>query len=362
MFATETIQEAPKILLHDHLDGGLRPSTIIELAEQTGNKELPTYDKDELANWMISTANRRNLELYLEAFTHTISVMQTRAALYRVAAECAEDLALDGVIYAEIRFAPELHLMGGLKVAEVIESVLAGLEAGSEGKDININVLVSAIRSQKRSKEMMEFALRFREKGVVGFDIAGPEIGYPPVDHLGAFNLALENDFPLTIHAGEVGGSEYIEQAINQCGASRIGHGLGLRDDISVSADENLKVSALASAIRERKVALEMCPTSNMHIGAVQSIDEHPIGLFLDFGFCVTINTDNRLMSGTSLTEEIKKCGLSFGWDWDTIHTLMKNALSSSFSSPDLREDLNSKLVEWYLNRSTNEGNDYASY
>ena len=347
----ETIREAPKILLHDHLDGGLRPSTIIELAKKAGNKKLPTYNEHELSNWMIETANRNDLKLYLEAFTHTISAMQTKEAIYRVAAECAEDIAEDGVIYAEIRFAPELHLDDGLRVTEVIESVLSGFRDGSRESDTTINVLICAIRSNSRSKEMVEFALQFRTRGVVGFDIAGPEIGYPPTNHLAAFNLALENNFPVTIHAGEVGGSEYIEEAINQCGAARIGHGLGIRDDLSVDMKGDHTMSDLALLIRDRQIALEMCPTSNMHIGVVDSISEHPINTLLNYGFCTTINTDNRLMSRTSLTEEIQKCGLSFGWDLDTLHTLMENALFSSFTSEEQKEDLNARLSEWYSPR-----------
>ena len=352
MFTIETVRTAPKILLHDHLDGGLRPATIIALAKKAGNKELPTYDEHELSNWMIETANRNDLKLYLEAFTHTISVMQTKEAIYQVAAECAEDLAEDGVIYAEIRFAPELHLDNGLKVAEVIESVLSGFRDGSRESDITINVLICAIRSNSRSKEMMEFALEFRRMGVVGFDIAGPEIGYPPTNHLAAFKLALENNFPFTIHAGEVGGSKYIGEAVNQCGAARIGHGLGIRDDLSIDENGDLNMSDLALLIRDRQIALEMCPTSNIHIGVVDSISEHPINALLNYGFCTTINTDNRLMSRTSLTEEIQKCGLSFGWDLDTLHTLMGNAVFASFTPEEHKEDLNMRLSEWHLRYS----------
>ena len=225
MLSPETIRTAPKVLLHDHLDGGLRPSTIIELAKDLGVTTLPTYNATELGNWMTATADRKDLELYLEAFSHTLSVMQTQDSLYRVAAECAEDLADDGIIYAEVRFAPELHLANGLTVTQVIESVLDGFKSGSEGRGIIVNTLICAIRSRTRSKEMMEHALHFRSKGVVGFDIAGPEIGYPPSDHFTAFLLAVDSNFPVTIHAGEVGGVDYIREAVKACGASRIGHG-----------------------------------------------------------------------------------------------------------------------------------------
>ena len=359
MLTQEIVQSAPKVLLHDHLDGGLRPSTIIALAKDLGVKSLPSYNEIDLSNWMTATANRKSLELYLEAFTHTISVMQTRAGLHRVAAECAEDLAKDGIIYAEVRFAPELHLTEGLTVPEVIESVLSGFKSGSEGAGITVNALISAIRSKTRSKEMMEYALRFRSAGVVGFDIAGPEIGYPPSDHIDAFRLAIEKDFPLTIHAGEVGGSEYIQEAVQECGASRIGHGIGLRHEIPGGRAAENRGSALASLIHERQVTLEMCPSSNVHIGAVSSFEEHPIDRFLELGYCVTINTDNRLMSRTSLSKEIQECERAFGWNLNSVHTLMKNALSSSFISSELKQGLNSHLSSWYLDPDHSNGDSF---
>jgi adenosine deaminase len=357
MFDIKTLRSAPKVLLHDHLDGGLRPATIIDIARKTGYRELPTYVERELASWMMTTASRGNLELYLEAFTHTLSVMQTRESLFRVAAECAEDLASDGIIYAEIRFAPELHLRDGLTTDMVLDSVLTGIAAGSEGTNIRIQLLVCAIRSHARSKEMVELALRFRNKGVVGFDIAGPEIGHPPIDHQEAFNLAMDNNLPITIHAGEVGGSEYVGQAITKCGASRIGHGLGLRDDIFKNSDGEHQMRGLASLILEQKIPLEMCPTSNVHIGTVSSIDEHPIDAFLRLGFCTTINTDNRLMSQTNLSKEIEMCGLAFGWHWDQFHTLMRNAANSSFLPSDQKLEIVSILSQWYSNQPVNEGN-----
>ena len=348
MLSPETIQTAPKILLHDHLDGGLRPSTIVQLAKDSEIKSLPTYNANELGDWMTATADRKDLELYLEAFAHTLSVMQTQDALYRVAAECAEDLADDGIIYAEVRFAPELHLANGLTVTQVIESVLEGFKSGSEGRGIIVNALICAIRSNSRSKEMIEFALEFRSKGVVGFDIAGPEIGYPPSDHLTAFLLAVDSNFPVTIHAGEVGGVDYIREAVKACGASRIGHGLGLQYEIPSNEDAGLGESELVSLFLDEQIALELCPSSNLHIGAVDSFSEHPISRFIDLGLCATINTDNRLMSNTSLSKELQICSETFGWEITTVHTLMRNALSRSFISSELKDDLNSVLSNWY--------------
>jgi|TARA_A100001037_G_scaffold41165_2_gene32266 adenosine deaminase len=348
MLSPETIRTAPKVLLHDHLDGGLRPSTIIELAKDLGVTTLPTYNVTELGNWMTATADRKDLELYLEAFSHTLSVMQTEDGLYRVAAECAEDLANDGIIYAEVRFAPELHLSEGLTVPRVIERVLEGFRSGSEGKGIIVNTLICAIRSRTRSKEMMEHALHFRSRGVVGFDIAGPEIGYPPSAHIEAFKLAIDSDFPVTIHAGEVGGVDYIREAVKDCGASRIGHGLGLQEEISSTEAIAIGESELLSFFLDKQIALELCPTSNLHIGAIDSFSEHPISRFIDLGLCATINTDNRLMSNTSLSKELQICSETFGWEITTVHTLMRNALSRSFISSELKEDLNSVLSNWY--------------
>ena len=357
MLSPEIIQTAPKILLHDHLDGGLRPSTIIELAKDLGVTTLPTYNANELGDWMTATADRKDLELYLEAFAHTLSVMQTQDSLYRVAAECAEDLADDGIIYAEVRFAPELHLANGLTVTQVIESVLDGFKSGSEGRGIIVNTLICAIRSRTRSKEMMEHALHFRSRGVVGFDIAGPEIGYPPSGHIEAFNLAIAADFPVTIHAGEVGGVDYIREAVEDCGASRVGHGIGLQEEVSSDEDSRIEKGKLLSFFLDQQIALELCPSSNLHIGAVDSLSEHPISRFIDLGLCATVNTDNRLMSNTSLSKELLICSETFGWDITTVYTLMRNALSSSFISSQLKEDLSSVLSNWYLLNSQTKGN-----
>src|SRR3954447_8934599 len=211
MLDPQVLRRAPKVLLHDHLDGGLRPRTVIELAREQGYDGLPSYDVDELASWFTAGADRKNLELYLEGFAHTVAVMQDRDALVRVAAECARDLAADGVVYAEVRFAPELHVEEGLSLDDVVQAVLAGFREGSvesaaDGRPIVVRALLTAMRTAARSREIAELSVRYRDEGVVGFDIAGAEAGYPPTRHLDAFQLVQRENFRFTIHAGEAFG------------------------------------------------------------------------------------------------------------------------------------------------------------
>ena len=327
----EVIRRAPKVLLHDHLDGGLRPATIIELATESGYDDLPTSDVDELARWFTEGANQRDLVLYLDTFRHTVAVMQTPNALARVARECAEDLAADGVVYAEVRFAPELHLENRLSLDEVVEAVLGGFRVGSRDTGITIGVLCTAMRTAARSTEIAELALRHRDNGVVGFDIAGAEAGYPPTRHLDAFQLIHRENGHITIHAGEAFGLESIWEAVQFCNAERLGHGVRIVDDIDVDADGNAALGRLANFVRDRRIPLEMCPWSNVHTGAAQSIETHPIKLLHDLKFRVTVNTDNRLMSGTSMTKEFVSLVEAFGWDLDRIEWLTINAMKSSF-------------------------------
>src|SRR6202050_1166712 len=300
----DQIRQVPKVLLHDHLDGGLRPATIVELARQSGYRGLPTYDAAELGQWMTSVAERGRLELYLEAFQHTVGVMQTRDALVRVAAECAEDLAADGVAYAEVRFAPELHVTAGLSLDQVVEAVLEGFAAGSAGRGIRVYALLTAMRTAARSLEIAELAVRHRDSGVVGFDIAGAEAGSPPSRHLDAFQYVARENFHNTIHAGEGFGLPSIWKALQWCGAERLGHGVRIIDDIQVPAGGHAVLGRLASYVRDRRTPLEMAPSSNVQTGAAPSIEAHPIGLLRQLSFRVTVNTDNRLMSGVSLTSE----------------------------------------------------------
>ncbi|MEW6582300.1 MAG: adenosine deaminase [Actinomycetota bacterium] len=331
------IRRAPKVLLHDHLDGGLRPATIVDLARDCGYAGLPTTDPGELAQVISRGANRNDLVLYLETFAHTVAVMQTREALERVAAECAEDLAADGVVYAEIRFAPELHRERGLPLDEVVEAVLAGFERGSAGRGLTIRVLCSAMRQRAHGVEIAELALRHRDQGVCGFDIAGPEAGYPPARHLDAFSIVMRENFHITIHAGEAFGLPSIAEALHSCGAERLGHGVRIIDDISTGPDGEPVLGRLAGFVRDRRVPLEMCPSSNVHVGAVPSVAQHPIGLLGKLRFRVTVNTDNRLMSQTTLTDEFLHLQEAFGWTLADVQWATVNAMKSAFLPFDER-------------------------
>jgi adenosine deaminase len=333
----DEIRAVPKVLLHDHLDGGLRPATIIELAGQTGYQGLPSADVAELTRWMSGVAQRGKLELYLEAFQHTVAVMQTREALIRVAAECAEDLAADGVVYAEVRFAPELHAGRGLSLDQVVEAVLEGFRRGSSGRGITVYALLTAMRTAARSLEIAELAVRHRDAGVVGFDIAGAEAGSPPSRHLDAFQYVARENFHITIHAGEGFGLPSIWEALQWCGAERLGHGVRIIDDIQVGPDGTATLGRLASYVRDRRIPLEMCPTSNVQTGAVASLKDHPIGLLRELSFRATVNTDNRLMSGVSLSSEFHVLTEAFGYGWRDIEWLTINAMKSAFAPFDER-------------------------
>jgi adenosine deaminase len=332
----EQIRRAPKVLLHDHLDGGLRPETVVELAADCGH-ELPTTDPGELADWFHRGAYRHDLDLYLETFSHTVGVMQTKDALVRVAAECAQDLADDGVVYAEVRFAPELHLEGGLSLDDVVSAVLEGFRLGSAGRTIAIGTLVTAMRHAANSTDIAELTLRHRDEGVVGFDIAGSEAGNPPTRHLAAFQEIAKANHHITIHAGEAFGLPSIWEAVQICGGERLGHGVRIVDDITVDDDGRAHLGRLAAFVRDRRVPLEMCPTSNVHTGVAPSITEHPIGLLTRLRFRVTVNTDNRLMSNISLSEEFAHLVEVFGYGWDELEWLTLNAMKSAFWPFDQR-------------------------
>ena len=339
--SAETIRRAPKVVLHDHLDGGLRASTVAELAREIGYTGLPTLDPDELAKWFIADAKGSDLVHYLEGFAHTTALMQTREQIERVAAECALDHARDGVVYAEIRFAPELHTAGGLSLAEVVNAVLAGfaigtLEAEREGHTIVVRTIISAMRQAHMSEEIAALAISFRDHGVCGFDIAGPEDGFPPTEHLRAFHLIQRENFHLTVHAGEAFGLPSLWEAVQFCNAERLGHGVRIVDDISLVKD-HYELGRLASYIRDRRIPLEVCPTSNVHTGAALSIALHPIELLRKLRFRVTLNTDNRLMSGITMSSEFEVCAQAFGWTLDDMQWLTLNAAKSAFFQFDLR-------------------------
>jgi adenosine deaminase len=332
----DQIRRAPKVLLHDHLDGGLRPATVVELAAECGHT-LPTTDVGELADWFHRGAYRHDLDLYLETFSHTVGVMQTKDALVRVARECAEDLADDGVVYAEVRFAPELHTEGGLSLDDVVAAVLEGFRLGSAGRPITMGTLLTAMRHTANSNEIAELTLRHRDEGVVGFDIAGSEHGYPPTKHLAAFQTIAKANHHVTIHAGEAFGLPSIWEAVQICGAERLGHGVRVVEDITFDGDGRAHLGRLAAFVRDRRVPLEMCPTSNVHTGVTPSIAEHPIGLLTRLRFRVTVNTDNRLMSDISLSQEFAHLVDSFGYGWDELEWLTLNAMKSAFWPFDKR-------------------------
>ncbi len=321
---------APKALLHDHLDGGLRPATVVELAAEFGYSSLPTSDIDDLARWFNRGAKRNDLVLYLETFAHTVGVMQHADALERVARECAEDLAADGVVYAEVRFAPELNREAGLTLDEVVGAVIKGFEAGSAGTALTIRTILCAMRTAAHSREIAELAVRWRDAGVVGFDIAGAEAGHPPSRHLDAFQYVQRENFHSTIHAGEAFGLPSIWEALQYCGAARLGHGVRIVDDITGESGHE-ELGRLASFVRDRRVPLELCPTSNVNTGVCASIAEHPIGLLRRLRFRVTVNTDNRLMSDTSMSREFAQLTEAFDWGLDDFEWLTINALKSAF-------------------------------
>ena len=333
MSLADLIQRAPKALLHDHLDGGVRPATVIELAQEFGYKDLPTTDVDDLAAWFNRGAKRNDLVLYLETFAHTVGVMQDRDAIERVAYECAQDLAADGVVYAEVRFAPELSTEKGMTLDEVMEAVLDGFRRGSADTDLTIYAIVSAMRTAARSLEIAELAVRFRDAGVVGFDIAGAEAGYPPSRHLDAFQYVNRENFHSTIHAGEAFGLPSIWEAVQFCGAERLGHGVRIVDDIDPGNGlGSEKLGRLATYIRDRRIPLELCPTSNVNTGVVPSIADHPIGMVRRLRVRVTVNTDTRLMSNTSMTKERQKLHDAFDWGLDDFEWLTVNAMKSAFT------------------------------
>jgi adenosine deaminase len=339
--ARELVARAPKVLLHDHLDGGLRPGTIIELAADLGH-ELPAADPASLQSWFQDSAGSGSLERYLATFEHTVAVMQSAANLRRVARECVLDLAEDGVVYAEVRYAPEQHLQGELSLTAVVEAVRDGFVEGQEqarrdGMPIVVRQLLTAMRHQARSREIAELTVAYRNQGVVGFDIAGAEAGYPPTRHLDAFEYLQRENAHFTIHAGEAFGLPSIWQAIQWCGADRLGHGVRIIDDVTVSGDGEPTLGLLASYVRDKRIPMEMCPSSNVQTGAAASVALHPISLLKRLRFRVTVNTDNRLMSGTSMTREMSLLADAFGYGMDDLRWFTINAMKSAFVPFDER-------------------------
>ncbi len=330
----KTLRTLPKVLLHDHLDGGLRPQTVIDLAKDLGYDKLPTDDADELNQWFQRGAKRGSLPLYLEGFAHTCGVMQTEEALERVAYEMIEDMYNDGVVYVETRFAPVFHTEKGLHWEEIVTAVLRGLEKGKQDYGVEYGLIICAMRNMKQSEEMAELAIDFRERGVVGFDLAGEEGGYPPKKHVDAFHYIQRENFNITVHAGEAFGIESIWQAIQWCGAHRIGHATRLIEDIKVSDDDPTEVvsmGTLAQYVLDKRIPLEICLTSNVDTGAVKSVKEHPFGIYHRYRFRVTLNTDDRLMSNTTMTKEFKLAQEAFKLTINDFEKLTLNAMKSAF-------------------------------
>ncbi|WP_028050965.1 adenosine deaminase [Cellulomonas sp. URHD0024] len=343
-----SIPGLPKVLLHDHLDGGLRPQTMVELAAEVGH-QLPAADAEALGSWFYDAASSGTLPLYLETFDHTIAVMQTEEQLRRVARESAIDLAADGVVYAEQRYAPEQHLRNGLTLQQVVDAVQAGFaegvaEAAAEGRSIRIGTLVTAMRHADRWDEIAELTLANRDNGVVGFDIAGAEDGFPPSRHISAFHTLRDASFPATVHAGEAAGYDSLAEAVHLAGAARIGHGVRLVEDISTD-ELGDKLGLLAHWVRDRRIPLELCPSSNLQTGGAPSIAEHPVTRLKRLGFAVTVNTDNRLQSRTSLSRELTLLVEQAGWTLDDLRDVAVTAASHTFLHQDERQSLIENVI-----------------
>ena len=338
-----SIRKLPKVSLHDHLDGGVRPATILELADQIG-LDVPEDTADDLADWIAERSDSGSLVEYLKTFDLTVGVMQTREGLTRVAREFVEDLAADGVIYGEVRWAPEQHLSGGLSLEEAVEAVQDGIEEGEDaaeqaGHDIRVGQLITAMRHTDRSLEIARLAVQWRERGAVGFDIAGPEDGFLPSRHREAFDYLASEFFPVTVHAGEAAGLDSIRSALLDGRALRLGHGVRIAEDLDVvsrAGDEVLvQFGDLARWVRDREIPLELSPSSNLQTGAIstwgEELADHPFDLLYQLGFSVTVNVDNRTMSRTSLTRELALLADAFEYDLDDLEVFQLNAAAGAF-------------------------------
>jgi adenosine deaminase len=326
------IREVPKVLLHDHLDGGLRPKTIIELAKEQRYDKLPTEDPGELAEWFHRGANKGNLVEYLQGFEHTCGVMQSKDSLERIAYEMMEDMKSDGVCYVETRFAPVFHTKNGLYYEDSVNAVLKGLERGKKEFGVGYGLIICGMRNMKNALDFAEVAVNFRNNGVVGFDLAGEEGGFPPKRHIEAFQFIQRANYNITIHAGEAFGKESIWQAIQWCGAHRIGHATHLMEDLNYDKDGNVvSFGELAQYILDKRIPLEICLLSNVHTGAVDKIENHPFGILFREKFRVTINTDDRLMSDTTMTNEFLLAIEHFNLTLDDVEKITINAMKSAF-------------------------------
>jgi adenosine deaminase len=353
------IRKLPKVSLHDHLDGGLRPETIIELADEIGHK-LPKNDPKELRAWFLDSCDSGSLVDYLETFVHTTAVMQTKEGLIRVAREFGLDLAKDGVIYGEVRWAPEQHLAKGLTLDQVVEYVEEGLsqarsEVSKNGGYLQTGQLITAMRQNDRTQEIAELAVRHREKGCVGFDYAGPEDGFSPSRHADAFRWLNEQLMPVTLHAGEAAGKDSIRDAIVDGRTLRLGHGVRIIEDVFVNANDSGQYAfgEVAAWVLERGIALELSPSSNLQTGAIPGVEnptmsDHPFDELYRLGFNVTVNTDNRLMSGTSITRELELLSEAFGYDIEDLELFQLNAANASFIDMDIKSEIMDRITEGF--------------
>ncbi|TQN30663.1 adenosine deaminase [Haloactinospora alba] len=336
-----TLQQLPKVLLHDNLEGGLRPSTLVELAAEQGYTGLPAEEPGRLQEWYAREGARLH-EAESVRFEPVLDLLQTREALTRVAAECAQDLAEDGVVYAEVKVAPELHTRQDLNREEVVAAVLEGLRVGEAksrlfGRTVDVRLLLTAMRQAADSLEIADLAVRYRHQGVAGFDISGPEAGYPPTRHISACEYIKRENFNLTLHAGEGFGLSSIWEAIQWCGAERLGQGVRIIDDIAVAEDGSAKLGQLASFVRDKRIPLELCPSSNVNTGVVRDLSEHPVEVLRKLRFRATINTDNRMLDRTSMTEEFSRLADEFGYGLEELRWFTVNAMKSAFTSHDER-------------------------
>lgn len=355
-----SIRSLPKVSLHDHLDGAVRPQTIIELADEIG-LDVPADDAGKLADWFEDQSDSGSLVEYLKTFDLTTGVMQTADGLRRVAKEFVEDLAADGVIYGEVRWAPEQHLSRGLSLEEAVEAVQEGLEEGEDavdatGRDIRVGQLISAMRHTDRSLEIAKLAVAFRNDGASGFDIAGPEDGFPPANHRAAFDYLASEFFPVTVHAGEAAGLDSIRSALVDGRALRLGHGVRIAEDLDVVSQEGDEVLVqfgdLARWVRDREIPLELSPSSNLQTGAIArwgtQLEDHPFDLLYQLGFAVTVNVDNRTMSGTSLTRELKLLADTFDYSLEDLEAFQLNAAAAAFLSVEEREELIALIADGF--------------
>jgi adenosine deaminase len=334
-----TLHQLPKALLHDHLDGGLRVDTVLELADEIGYTDLPASDPAALAEWF-HQGESGSLAQYLEAFGHVVAVMQTESALERVAYEAGVDLAADGVVYAELRYAPTQHVEGGLTPDAVVAAVEAGLDRARRDTGIVTATILCALRHLSDSEEVARLAARFAGGSVAGFDLAGPELGFPPDDHLVACRIARDAGLGLTLHAGEADGPESVWRARARCGAHRIGHGVRVIEDATIVDGEVAGLGAVARMVRDQRIPLEVCPTSNIDTGIASDLAHHPLGMLYRAGFAVTLNTDDRLMSAVSLTDEFAHAVQLHGFDAAALEEVTVRAVEVGFADWPTRRSL----------------------